>query len=35
MDIIIGYEFTQFVVRWPKADMLQIDNVLRSVLAYT
>lgn len=34
MDIIIGYEFTQFVVRWPKA-MLQIDNVLRSVLAYT
>lgn len=35
MDIIIGYEFTQFVVWWSKSDMLQIDNVLRSVLAYT
>lgn len=34
MDIIIGYEFMQFVVRWPKADMLQIDNVLCSVFAY-
>lgn len=35
MDIIIGYEFAQFVVWWPKADILQIDKVLRSVLAYT